>query len=107
MAKDVRIVDNTLPQKYFAFLNGTNTLQFAQIRPNAVEERTLLFKPKAGFHGRFNFAAADVQYASDGQTDLQTGVTAEPGYLQILSTQEFDRRFSLHLVSSVGGGADS
>ena len=97
-AVNVAIEDHSLPKDYFEWLNATNQIQIGKVEPNSFQQRTLLFKPKLGVWGRFNFTFAEVNYKSEGDATPFYGFSSEPGVGFILSAQEYDRRFSLHLV---------
>jgi hypothetical protein len=88
-----------LPKEYFSWENATNQVKIAKIEPSSSQERVLLFKPKAGVWGQFNFTFAEALYKSEGDSNEQVAITSDPGFHFIFSASEYERRFSLHLVS--------
>lgn len=101
VAQNIQLNDNNLPPLYFEKLNSTDSIKVNSIPPNGKVIDTLVFKPKIGTHGRVNFTSAEVVYQSkDSSTVLRT-LSSEPGYAYILSSEDFQKRFSFHLVSLI------
>jgi len=95
-ATNVQINDNSLPKEYFEWFNQTNQFQIPIIQPKQQEIRTLIYKPKTGVWGQFNFTFAEVHYRTEGESEPLFGMSTEPGYGYIFSTVEYDRRFNFH-----------
>jgi len=98
-AVNVQISDDSLPSEHFDIVNGLNKFTIARLAPAANVTHTLVYRPKAGVWGRFNFTAAQVSYLrKEDAVEVQRAQTSEPGEGYIVSLKEFDRRFSPHVL---------
>lgn len=97
VAQNVQLNDNNLPPLYFEKLNETDSIKVNSLPPNGKVVETLVFKPKIGTHGRVNFTSAEVVYQSKDSSSVLRTQSSEPGYAYILSTEDYEKRFSLHL----------
>ncbi|RWS29711.1 signal sequence receptor beta-like protein [Leptotrombidium deliense] len=98
-AVNVQISDDSLPSEHFDIVNGLNKFTIARLAPATNITHTVVYRPKAGVWGRFNFTAAQVNYLrKEDSTEVQRGQTSEPGEGYIVSLKEFDRRFSPHVL---------
>jgi len=60
---------------------------------------TVIYRPKVGVWGRFNFTSGDLTYlASEDAKQPQVAYTSEPGEGYIVSVKEFERKFSPHVL---------
>jgi len=96
-AQNIELNDNSLPLSYFDKLNGTDSIKVANLLPNGKVEQILVYKPKIGVHGRVNFTSAEVYYRSEGLSTVLSTQSSEPGVGFILSVEDYEKRFSLHL----------
>ena len=98
-AQNIQLNDNNLPDAYFVKVNGTDSIKLSQLLPNGKIEKTLVYLPKAGTWGRVNFTHAEVSYQTEDSTVVLRTQSSEPGVGYILSVDDYEKRFSLHLVS--------
>lgn len=84
------------PRKIFPFQVRFYSLLFFDRSANVTH--TVVYRPKPGVWGRFNFTSGSVTYKSEGSSETQLGLTSEPGEGYIVSLKEFDRRFSPHVL---------
>jgi len=104
-AQNIQLNDNNLPDQYFEKLNATSSLRVANLIPNGKVEQTLVYKPKIGTWGRVNFTSAEVIYQSKESGATLRTESSEPGSGYIISIEDYEKRFSLHLFEwSVFGG---
>ncbi|XP_015787666.1 translocon-associated protein subunit beta [Tetranychus urticae] len=98
-AVDVTIKDVNLPEEYFQVISGISSFTIPRIAPNQNVSHTVVYRPKPGVWGQFNFTSAEVSYSpQEDLKDVQVGFTSEPGEGYIVSLKEFDRRFSPHIL---------
>ncbi|XP_053202255.1 translocon-associated protein subunit beta-like [Panonychus citri] len=98
-AVDVTIKDANLPEEYFQVVSGLSSFTIPRIAANSNVSHTVVYRPKTGVWGQFNFTSAEVNYLPREESqDVQIGFTSEPGEGYIVSLKEFDRRFSPHIL---------
>lgn len=98
-AHNIQLSDNNLPDQYFVKLNATSSIRVPNLVPNGKVEEILIYKPKIGTWGRVNFTSCEVVYQTkDSDLTLRTE-SSEPGTGYIISIEDYEKRFSLHLVS--------
>lgn len=88
-------------EPYFEKLNQTNSIRVSNLVPNGKVEQTLIYRPKTGTYGRVNFTAAEVFYQTKESGAQFRTESSEPGTGYIIPAVEYEKQFSLHLVSSV------
>lgn len=83
-------------------VSGLSSFTIPRIAANSNVSHTVVYRPKTGVWGQFNFTSAEVNYLPREESqDVQIGFTSEPGEGYIVSLKEFDRRFSPHIVSII------
>lgn len=97
-AVDVTVNDISLHQDHFDVQSGVTMFTIPRLAPSANVTHTVVYRPKTGVWGRFNFTSGSVSYKSEGSSDVQLGLTSEPGEGYIVSLKEFERRFSPHVL---------
>jgi translocon-associated protein subunit beta len=98
-AIDVSINDVSLPEDHFEIVGGSSKFTIPRLAPGSNTTHTVVFRPKVGVWGRFNFTSGDVAYLpTEDAKDAQVAYTSEPGEGFIVSDKEFERKFSPHLL---------
>lgn len=101
-AVNVQIRDSSLPKEHFQVISGVTQFVIPRLAGKENMTHTVVFRPKIGIWGRFNFTASEVTYSSgDEGKEIIQGFTSEPGEGYIVSLKDFDRRFSSHLLDWV------
>jgi translocon-associated protein subunit beta len=98
-ALDVNINDVSLSPDHFQVVSGVTKFSIPRLAPNSNLTHTVVYRPRPGAWGRFNFTSAEISYLpSEEAKDVQMGYTSEPGEGYVVSLKEFDRRFSPHVL---------
>ncbi|XP_074604846.1 signal sequence receptor beta [Brevipalpus obovatus] len=98
-AIDIRIDDASLPEEHFQVVSGLPRFTIPRLAGGQNMTHTVVFRPKLGVWGRFNFTSSEITYLPREEAkERQYGVTSEPGEGYIVSLKEFDRRFSPHIM---------
>lgn len=93
------VTDSSLPAEYFAVTSGISSFKVPRLPAGANVTHTVVYRPKPGVWGPFNFTSAAVTYkTSESAAAVQVGATSEPGEGYIVTLREFERKFSSHLL---------
>lgn len=93
------MTDSSLPSEYFSLASGISSFKIPRLAAGADVTHTVIFRPKTGVWGPFNFTSAVVTYRTSEQAStVQVGSTSEPGEGYIVTLREFERKFSSHLL---------
>lgn len=88
----------SLHQDHFDVQSGVSTFTIPRLGPSANVTHTVVYRSKPGVWGRFNFTSGSVVYKSEGSSEVQLGLTSEPGEGFIISLKDFERKFSPHVL---------
>jgi len=93
----VTLSDESFPSGDFEVVQGLKSAKWRSIAPGTNVSHTLIMRPQKS--GMFNFTAAQVTYKpSEDATDLQVAFSSAPGEGGVMSSTEYDRKHSPHLV---------
>lgn len=96
-AVNVKLVDRTFPPSDFDVVSGSLEATFPKIPPGTNVTHSVVVRPNK--YGIFNFTAAEVTYElGEGNPEVRSSLTTEPGQGGIMAEVEFERRFSPHYL---------
>lgn len=88
---------HSFPTQYYDLLVGTLNPKWERINAGANLTHVVVLKPKQS--GISNSSQAIVSYQkSEKNTDVQRTYSSEIGDVYIMTTREYDRRFSSHII---------
>ncbi|KAI1283061.1 Translocon-associated protein subunit beta [Halotydeus destructor] len=95
-AVDVTISDASLPTDHFETVGGVTKFTIPTLAPGSNTSHSVVYRPKVGVWGRYNFTSADVSYlAGEGAKEANVGYTSEPGEGFIVSSKDFNKKFNV------------
>uniref|UniRef100_A0A0A9YUM2 Translocon-associated protein subunit beta n=1 Tax=Lygus hesperus TaxID=30085 RepID=A0A0A9YUM2_LYGHE len=96
-AVNVVLNDNSFNKDVFNVVGGYLSIKIPRIPPSTNVTHTVVLKPsQVGF---YNFTAAEISYQkSDDASEIQDGISSEPGEGYIVAFRDYDKKFSPHLL---------
>ncbi|CAG0901545.1 unnamed protein product [Darwinula stevensoni] len=103
---DVRLIDLGFPPDDFEHVVGEHSVRFtAWMWPSTLKAAfsggnvtyNVVVRPRS--YGYYNFTAAQVTYLpTEESTQIQVGYSSHPGQYGILSSKDYERRYSPHVM---------